>query len=268
MSCSVGLEKLELQYMIFKWIGGATWTLEIDGVKIACDPVLCPRGTVQNYRFFSSTRLNDPVYDESTFKDIDIWLITHTHEDHLDTPGKAVITSGRVFSNQPLPELSHQDITTVEWQETQDFRIRDTRIRITAMPAYHARTRFLGNLVGNGNGYFLEIDKKNGERHTILVTGDAVFDAGSVQELAGRVDVVITNAGQATLGNNLLSMLLGRITNNKQDIQNIAKVLKPTVILPVHWGTFSHYSENLSPDDFHEQNYVRLLEAGDRIKVL
>ena len=33
----------------FKWIGGATWLLEVGDVRIGCDPVLCPMGTVQDY---------------------------------------------------------------------------------------------------------------------------------------------------------------------------------------------------------------------------
>ena len=52
----------------FKWIGGATWILDVQGLRIACDPVLCPAGTVQDYGFFSSKRLNDPVFADDDFE--------------------------------------------------------------------------------------------------------------------------------------------------------------------------------------------------------
>ena len=49
---------MELQ---FRWIGGAAWTLHVGRLTIACDPVLCPRGAVQDYGFFKTTRLQDPA---------------------------------------------------------------------------------------------------------------------------------------------------------------------------------------------------------------
>jgi len=85
---------------VFKWIGGATWTLSLDGLKIACDPVLCKAGTVQDYFWFTSRRLNDPAFTGSDFEGVDLWLLTHGHEDHLDTEGLKVISgSQKIIAN-------------------------------------------------------------------------------------------------------------------------------------------------------------------------
>ncbi len=54
---------------------------------MAVDPVLCGKGTVQDYFWFKSQRIEQPVYDEKDFEHIDLWLITHNHEDHLDNIG-------------------------------------------------------------------------------------------------------------------------------------------------------------------------------------
>jgi L-ascorbate metabolism protein UlaG (beta-lactamase superfamily) len=56
----------------FKWIGGATWILDVQGLRIACDPVLCPARTVQDYGFFSCKRLNDPVFADNDFENMAI----------------------------------------------------------------------------------------------------------------------------------------------------------------------------------------------------
>ncbi len=50
------------QFIIqFKWIGAATWVLNINGLKIACDPVLCPKNTVHKYApGLKSKRLTEP----------------------------------------------------------------------------------------------------------------------------------------------------------------------------------------------------------------
>ena len=62
-ACINGSKRRDDMEMTFTWIGGATWILKIQNVlRIACDPVLCPAGTIQYYGFFSSTRLNEPVF--------------------------------------------------------------------------------------------------------------------------------------------------------------------------------------------------------------
>lgn len=79
--------------MIINWIGGATFILSIGNLNIAVDPVLCQKGTVQDYFWFKSERIEQPVYSEGDFENIDLWLITHNHEDHLDSIGLSKISS-------------------------------------------------------------------------------------------------------------------------------------------------------------------------------
>src|SRR3989338_3900316 len=82
-------------------IGGATFVYSIstnqnEKLTIACDPVLCPKGQVHDYGLFKSTRLQEPELEgEGDLKDVDIWLLTHGHEDHLDIFGFQKILSGK-----------------------------------------------------------------------------------------------------------------------------------------------------------------------------
>ena len=75
------------------------------------------------------------------------------------------------------------------------------------------------------------------------------------------------NAGKAKVGSGLLSKLIGRITNCKEDILQLQKYLKPSMIIPVHWGTFSHYSEMLKAEDFSYNDTIKLLTVGE-VKIL
>jgi L-ascorbate metabolism protein UlaG (beta-lactamase superfamily) len=63
--------------LVFKWLGGASWMLSIDGAKIVCDPVLCLIGAMHDYGLFKSRRINAPNFDEADFESVSIWLFTH-----------------------------------------------------------------------------------------------------------------------------------------------------------------------------------------------
>jgi L-ascorbate metabolism protein UlaG (beta-lactamase superfamily) len=71
----------------FIWIGGASFVSGIGNLNIACDPVLCPKGTVQDFFWFKTKRPETLNYTSETFKNIDLWLISHNHEDHSDKIG-------------------------------------------------------------------------------------------------------------------------------------------------------------------------------------
>ena len=51
----------------------------------------------------------------------------------------------------------------------------DISIKIKAVHAVHAKKSFLGSLVGNGNGYILEITKSL-LIYRVYVTGDSVYN--------------------------------------------------------------------------------------------
>jgi L-ascorbate metabolism protein UlaG (beta-lactamase superfamily) len=60
--------------LIFNWIGGATFVLSIGDLNIACDPVLCEKGTIQDFFWFKSQRIEQPVYSENDFENIDLLI--------------------------------------------------------------------------------------------------------------------------------------------------------------------------------------------------
>lgn len=256
----------------YKWIGGATWILRIDTITIACDPVLCPEGHIQDYTYFKTRRLNDPTYDESEFKKVNLWLLTHNHEDHIDAYGFKII-------NKDSPVVSHNglkrslkndtfnDLRFLRWQEDTAIQVDGFTIKIKAVPAIHAKRKLFGSLVGNGNGYLLEISK-NGFKFRIYVTGDSVYDKSIHKHIGSSpIDLIIANSGSAMVGKSILSYIIGRITNNISDIIAMNSDLKPKMLIPVHWGTFSHYSEIINRESFSNHGNIRFINPGESITI-
>ncbi|MBK7030427.1 MAG: MBL fold metallo-hydrolase [Bacteroidales bacterium] len=128
--------------ILFNWIGGATFILSIGNLKIAVDPVLCEKGTVQDFFWFKSKRIESPVYSDSDFEKIDLWLITHRHEDHLDKTGLSKISDSSIIicnkdSYNVLKQNGADDITVLRWKQVTKIYLREYQIEIEAIPAIH-----------------------------------------------------------------------------------------------------------------------------------
>ncbi len=254
-----------------KWIGGATWIMKAGPLTIACDPVLCPAGTVQDYRYFKTRRLNDPLYDVSDFSGIDLWLLTHEHEDHIDSEGAEKISAESVIvAHRGLRRLLEKrglhGCRLLAWGEETRAEFGPLSVTVRAVPAVHAAVPGLGRYIGNGNGYVLKISDNTGAL-TLYVTGDSVFKKRRIRGvIPEKIDIVIANAGAARVGTGLLGKLIGRITNGSRDICRMAAFFKPKAVIPVHWGTFSHYME-IFPDNINAGT-VRRMNPGDVMEIV
>ena len=243
----------------FKWIGSATWVLNINEVKIACDPVLCPKGTVQTYApGFRSKRLTDPVFDTDDFQNIDIWLISHEHEDHLDTHGLSKIDEKSIIiankkSKKILQTIHPENLHIVRYPQTLSFTIKGMTVEIQVMPAVHASNPLTAFFLGGGNGYWLTIKKDDAECN-IYVTGDTVSHKKVLDAIAGHeADILIPNIGAP-----FRNAFGGPFTFTTKTLQPVIDAVKPDVILPVHFGSFSH---------FHESHSIIKSWADDRMKI-
>lgn len=246
----------------FTWIGGATWILDIEGMRIACDPVLCPAGTIQNYILFSSKRLNEPVFTDTDFQDIDLWLITHGHEDHLDQAGVAHIQPGAtVITHQnalkKLQKAGLQNITVLRWGENRFYDIKGKQVSIEAIPAIHGVNPLVARLAGGVNGYWITVENPE---HLIsfYATGDTVLHKNVLRPLEGcQVDVLIPNMGAVKQNS-----WLGPLTMSAGMLQEFMTLLQPKHCIPVHFGTFEHYVEPISEVEEQENNAIIILQPG------
>ena len=251
----------------FKWIGASTWILSVDDLKIACDPVLCKKDTLQDHRYFKAKRRTDPKFVEEDFTDIDFWLLTHAHEDHIDVQGLNVMEpSTKIYANPNLKRwLKLIYATNVDYLKSGMIRIfnyKKINVTIEAIPCVHASNFIAAKLAGSVNGYWLTIEK---EKSTIqiYVTGDTINHKKVRNYLKGReADIVIPNIGAGGL-----NKFGGPYTFTANQFMDFNQTLHPKVILPVHHKTFSIYKEPI--EKLYEYNDDRILkfDEGETIKV-
>lgn len=228
----------------FKWIGSATWVMAIDGIKIACDPVLCLKDTVQVYGpGLSSKRMTNPVYDETDFRDVAIWLITHEHLDHLDNTGLSKIKPESIIiannkAQKILRSIKLQKLQCIKPGDKITHTIQNLTLEITATPAVHGSNSLIAALAGGGNGYRITACKDS-KRLELYITGDTVFHKKLLKNYNGfKTDILIPHIGAP-----FSDKFGGPLTFTIPAIQPLVAALKPEIILPVHFNSFSHFKE-------------------------
>lgn len=246
-------------------VGGATWILNVDKVlKIGCDPVLAPAGTDYNFKFFKSRRIKGPVYNESTFDNVQIWLITHGHSDHLDGQGmKKIIEKTHVICNENSEKLLESgqinDIKILNWYESQNIKIQDYLITIKAIPAYHGNNYLTRMLAGKVNGYLIKINDGADEK-SIYVTSDTVYHKKIIKILKKQnIDVLIANMGEVRS-----NMWGGPITMNVAMLETFKRYLEPMYVIPVHIDDFSHYETEV---ETLKKNKIMVFDNGSIVKL-
>jgi len=253
--------------IIFKWIGGATFILTIGDMNIAVDPVLCEKGTVHDYFWFKSERIEQPIYSETDFDNIDLWLITHNHEDHLDNIGISKISnSSKIISNKNsskiLQENKKNNLTVLNWKQTKEFKIKGYEIEIEATPAIHGVNPLSALLAGKVNGYYLTITKGK-EKIRIYITGDTVYKNKIIKTLKNKeIDLLIPNMGAAKQGSWIMTLTL-----NSRMLEKMISKLNPKTVIPVHYGTFEHYKEPVENIRKLNDDRIKIVELGNKTKL-
>ena len=251
---------------IFYWVGGATFILSIGNLKIAVDPVLCEQGTVQDYFWFKSKRIEQPAYQTKQFEDVDLWLITHNHEDHLDSLGLSVISpNSKVITNKnslkKLQTSKAKDITVLKRKQSISFELKGYQITVLAIPAIHGIAPYSAIAAGKVNGYYLTLSK-NGMTKSIYITGDTVYKNRVVKPLKNKkIDLMIPNLGAAGQGTWTMNLTL-----NAKMLNKMTQKLDPSVVIPVHFGTFQHYNESIDKVKALNDTRIKIINVGDTLK--
>lgn len=83
----------------FTYCGVACGVISIDDkFYIGIDPDLSPKGTKVQFKGFISEKHNDVHNDTTLLNKVNIWLITHNHQDHLDDIGRNYMREKIVIS--------------------------------------------------------------------------------------------------------------------------------------------------------------------------
>ena len=264
--------------LTFAWIGGPTWVLEAEGLRIGCDPSLSPAGVVQNFGWFRSKRLTDPIYTSSTFDRIAVWLITHGHADHLDEPGLRQIRKDAIVLTHPSASSRLRRAAchpnSMKWGERfclQDLTPRQDvvsdlgsiGVTVEAIPAVHGERPWAAWAAGGVNGYWLSLRGRQGET-SVYVTGDTVLHPKLIRALEGRrVDLLVANVGAARRGG-----WTGTLSLSATMLARLIQMVRPAVTIPVHFGTFEHYVEPLRALEDLRDPTIRILHRGHAHEII
>ena len=197
--------------MRIDYVGHATVTIDLDGVRLLTDPVLRNRVAHLKRRGRVS---NDAL------RGIDAVLVSHGHFDHLDVPsleklGKELPVVVPAGLGGLLRQKRFRSVLEVHDGET---------FQIGAVPAEHDSSRGPLGASGEALGYVVE-----GSRSVYFAGDTDLFDA---MDEIGKVDVgLIPIWGWGpTLGR-------GGHLDPKAAAEAVRRIA-PEVAIPIHWGTY------------------------------
>jgi L-ascorbate metabolism protein UlaG (beta-lactamase superfamily) len=199
------------------FLGHSTVLVEVDDLRILTDPVL--RAGLGPVR-----RQVRAVLPE-LFADLDAVFVSHGHHDHLDPPslrqipGRPTVIVPRGFGRL----AARLRLGPVEEVEPGDRLVID-RVHLTVTEALHSGRREPFGPVGPAIGCVVE-----GSR-TVYFPGDTDLFPG-MEALAGTLDAALLPVWGwgPTIGTGHL---------DPERAAEAARLLRPRLAIPIHWGTF------------------------------
>ncbi len=200
-----------------EYLGHSTIVLDINGVRVATDPVF--------RRLIFHLVRTVPVPGREALRNIDVVLISHTHYDHLDISGiKSIGEHALVCVPRGAGKLLRKNKITNfrELSVGEEFFVGDLPIRTTyashrsGRPPFDFETGCMGYLIGR------EV--------TIYFPGDTRLFP-EMTAIADRIDIgLIPVWGWGPH--------LGEPHMSPQDAARALTLLHPKLAIPIHWGTY------------------------------
>ncbi len=198
------------------WLGHATVLIELDGVRLITDPVLRSR--------VAFLRREGEAVDGAVVSDLDAVLLSHMHADHahvgsLRALGGGVAVVAPAGSARWLARRGLADVRELAVGE--ELPLGSVRVRAT--PASHPRGRWREGRGPRPIGFLV-----SGSR-TVYFAGDTdLFE--EMELMADRVDLAllpVAGWGRTLGAGHLDPARAARAT----------AMIRPRVVVPIHWGT-------------------------------
>ena len=224
------LEKLKNDDYV-AWIGHATFLIKLGDTTIITDPVFSKN---MGPLIFGPKRYVNPAIDLKEIPEINLYLLTHNHYDHLDyrTIKKFPHKKTKVLTPLKLSKyFTRNGFDNVEEMDWYD-QVQVNDLKITLLPAVHWSKRTLTDTNRTLWGNFL-IEYKNKKIFFACDTGygNIYKDLG---EKYGPIDLTFINIGAY----DFRPMFEKSIYHaNPEEALNIGQDLKSKKVLGMHWGT-------------------------------
>jgi L-ascorbate metabolism protein UlaG (beta-lactamase superfamily) len=241
------------------WVGTATLLMRIGPLTVLTDPVFNETPTSRYPAGFGLyyERTERPM-PPAELGPIDLVLISHDqHGDNLDEAGRALLPqAGQVLTTKAGAGRLEGNVRGLAPFESTTLEKDGFRLKVTATPARHGPRGSLP-FVGPVIGFVLEWEGQ--QDGALYISGDTVH-YGELDKLAEhfRIGGAILHVGAARFP------ILGRLTLGGDGAAKLARALDPAWIVPVHCGSWSHFSE--SPEETARQLQEEGL--GERVRWL
>ena len=216
------------------WIGHATFLIKLGNTTIITDPVFEKN---MGPLLFGPKRYVDPAINLKELPEVNLFLLTHNHYDHLSTrtiqrfPYKkakvlAPLKLGKYFTNNGFSNVSEMD-----WYDEVNYN----DLKITFVPAVHWSKRSLWDTNKTLWGSFL-VEYKNKKIFFACDTGygDIYKDLGKKY---GPIDLTLINIGAYNFYPMSPRKDKSIYHTNPEEALNIGKDLQSKKVLGMHWGT-------------------------------
>ena len=213
------------------WIGHATFLIKLGNTTIITDPLFSKNA---GPLIFGPKRYVDPAINLKEIPEVNLFLLTHNHYDHLDyrTIKKFPYKKAKVLTPLKLGKYftrnGFSEVQEMDWYDQTE--VND--LKITLMPAVHWSKRTLSDTNRTLWGSFL-IEYKNKKIFFACDTGygNIYKDLGNRY---GPIDLTFVNIGAY----DFRPMFEKSIYHaNPEEALNIGQDLKSKKVLGMHWGT-------------------------------
>ena len=216
------------------WIGHATFIIKLGNTTIITDPVFEKN---MGPLIFGPKRFVEPAIKLKQLPNIDLFLLTHNHYDHLSTrtiqrfPYKKAKVVTALKLGKYFTKNGFSDVKEMDWYE--EAFVND--LKITFLPAVHWSKRSLWDTNKTLWGSFL-IEYKNKKLFFACDTGygDIYQKLG---EKYGPIDLTFINIGAYNFYPMSPHKDKSIYHTNPEEALNIGKDLKSKKVLGMHWGT-------------------------------
>ena len=215
------------------WIGHATFLIKLGNTTIITDPFFSKNA---GPLVFGPKRYAEPAINLEDIPEINLYLLTHNHYDHLDyrTIKKFPYKKTKVLTPLKLSKYftknGFNNVEEMDWYN----QVRVNDLKITLLPAVHWSKRTLTDTNKTLWGNFL-IEYKNKKIFFACDTG-----YGNIYKKLGKeygpIDLTFINIGAY----DFRPMFEKSVYHaNPEEALNIGQDLKSKKVLGMHWGTIT-----------------------------